>query len=133
MDMVCAFKKIRLWKISAELHKELTEEQGSEILAKSMDEARPMFLIVTAGDPVVEPIRGINVPAMDKVGQAAAPPAPCSHARASLSQDTPRLLALNVFTTYVRCAAQAITTNLPGGQMDEEDEKKEEDDEEEED
>lgn len=71
MGKVCEFKKLRLWKVCADLTKELAGEDGEgtggDVLFKYRHEARPVFLFYVGGEQVTDPCLGVNVPGIDKV------------------------------------------------------------------
>ncbi len=76
MNYVCEFKKLRLWKMCANLkgEEDYANDDEKKLFEKYKEEARPTILAFNGGELVAEPIVGVNVPGIEKARTLATEP-----------------------------------------------------------
>ena len=63
ISYVCEFKKLRLWKMCANLKNEnYSSPDEQKLFERYKEEARPTIIALNGGELVAEPIVGVNVP-----------------------------------------------------------------------
>jgi hypothetical protein len=75
ISYVCEFKKLRLWKMCANLKNEnYSSPDEQKLFERYKEEARPTIIALNGGELVAEPIVGVNVPLIQKARACATEP-----------------------------------------------------------